>query len=31
MTDQRPDPAALLRELKLKADTRPAKLKIFFC
>ena len=29
-TDQRPDPAALLRELKLKEETRTGKLKIFF-
>ena len=30
MTDQRPDPDALLRELKLKGETRTGKLKIFF-
>ena len=30
MTDQRPDPDALLRELKLKEETRTGKLKIFF-
>ena len=28
MTDQRPDPDALLRELKLKEETRTGKLKI---